>query len=64
VAAAGKTYFQSEEGVGVVVTAGTRFELLAKNPLNERTLASYAVADGALFIRSAETLYRIKEAGK
>jgi outer membrane protein assembly factor BamB len=62
VAAGGKIYFQSEEGVGVVVKAGTRFGLVAKNPLNERTLASYAVADGALFIRSAEYLYRIQEA--
>src|SRR5262249_40680378 len=38
-----KVYFQSEEGVGVVIKAGKRFELLAKNPLGERTLASYAV---------------------
>ncbi len=64
VAVGGKVYFQSEEGVGVVVKAGTRFELVAKNPLNERTLASYAAADGALFIRSAEHLYRIQEAGR
>ncbi len=56
----GKVYFQSEEGIAYVVKAGKTFELLAKNDLGERTLASYAVADGALFIRTAEKLYRIE----
>ncbi len=57
--AAGRVYFQSEEGVGVVVQAGTQFKELARNNLEERTLASYGVADGALFIRTATNLYRI-----
>jgi hypothetical protein len=56
----GKVYFQSEEGVGYVVKAGTKFELLSKNDMQERTLASYAVADGALFLRTADKLYRIE----
>ncbi len=55
----GRIYFQNEEGVGYVVKAGPRFELLAKNELGERTLASYAVADRALFIRTAENLFKI-----
>ena len=46
IAADGKIYFLSEEGVGVVVKAGRKFELVAKNPLNEKTLASYGVLDG------------------
>src|SRR5262249_5139306 len=54
--AGGRVYFQSEDGDGVVVKAGTRFERLAKNALGERTLASYAVADGALFIRTEKHL--------
>jgi len=58
--ASGKIYFQSEEGVGVVINAGKRFELLAKNPLGERTLASYAVGDGALFIRTEKHLRRVQ----
>lgn len=57
--AAGRVYFQNEAGVGFVVKAGTVFELLAKNELGERTLASYAVTDGALFIRSEGNLRRI-----
>jgi outer membrane protein assembly factor BamB len=56
----GKIYFQNEEGVGVVVKAGKKFEQLAKNPLGEPTFASYAVADGALFIRTEKNLYRIE----
>ena len=56
----GRIYFQNEEGIGVVIKPGKTFEKLAENPLGERTLASYAVTDGALFIRSQEHLYRIK----
>lgn len=56
----GKIYLQSEEGVGYVVKAGKQYELLAKNDLMEHSLASYAAADGALFIRTEEHLYRIE----
>jgi outer membrane protein assembly factor BamB len=59
--AGGKVYFQNEEGVGYVVKAETRFELVARNDMKERTLASYAAADGAIFLRTAEHLYRIEE---
>jgi outer membrane protein assembly factor BamB len=57
----GRIYFQNEEGVGVVLRPGTRFERLAKNALEEQTLASYAVADGALFVRTERHLYRIQQ---
>jgi outer membrane protein assembly factor BamB len=56
----GKIYFQSEQGVGTVIKAGTKFEQLAKNDLAERTLASYAAIDGALFIRTEKNLYKIE----
>jgi outer membrane protein assembly factor BamB len=55
----GKIYFQSEDGAGTVVRAGRQFERLARNKFDERTLASYAAADGALFIRTEKNLYRI-----
>ncbi len=55
----GRIYFQNETGTGFVVKPGKTFELLAKNELRERTLASYAVENGSLFIRSAEHLFRI-----
>jgi outer membrane protein assembly factor BamB len=55
----GRIYFQSEEGETTVIAPGTAFELLATNVLDGLTLASPAVADGSLFIRSHDHLYRI-----
>lgn len=57
----GKIYLQSEDGVTTVLRAGTKFENLAQSKLNERTFASYAVADGAIYLRTESQLYRIQE---
>jgi outer membrane protein assembly factor BamB len=57
--AEGKIYFFNEEGVGFVVKAGKMFELLAKNELGDRTLASPAVLDRAILIRSVSALWKI-----
>lgn len=59
IAAEGRVYFQNETGVGTVVKAGKTFEVLAKNDLGERSLASYAPADGTLFIRTEGHLWKI-----
>ena len=59
--AAGKIFVQSEEGVGAVLKAGKMFEVLAKSDLKERTLASYAVDEGVIYIRGAEHLFRIQQ---
>jgi outer membrane protein assembly factor BamB len=56
----GRIYFQNETGVGYVVKAGTKYELISKNDMKEKTLASYAAADGALFLRTEKNLYQIK----
>jgi outer membrane protein assembly factor BamB len=58
-AAEGRIYFQNEAGVCFVVRAGKIFELLAKNDLSERTLASPAAIDKAIFIRSEKHLWKI-----
>ncbi|HVY72213.1 MAG TPA: PQQ-binding-like beta-propeller repeat protein [Verrucomicrobiae bacterium] len=55
----GRIYFQDETGLTVVVKAGKTFEKIASNALNERTLASCAAEDGALFIRAESHLYKI-----
>ena len=57
--AEGRIYFQSEGGLGIVVKAGKTFEPLAENDLGERSLASPAVVDGALFIRTERHLWKI-----
>lgn len=59
VLAEGRIYFQNEQGVGTVLKAGKSFEVLAKNDLGERTLASPAVADNTLLLRSQSHLWRI-----
>ena len=64
VAADGRIYFLSEEGVATVIEPGTAFRRLATNTLEGDTLASLAVSDGSIFIRSASYLYRIGERGK
>jgi outer membrane protein assembly factor BamB len=56
----GKIYLQSEDGVTTVFRAGTKFEKLATSELGERTFASYAVADGAIYLRTETKLYRIQ----
>jgi outer membrane protein assembly factor BamB len=55
----GRVYFQNEEGTTVVVAAGRQFKKLGENSLGERTLASCAVTEGAIFIRTDQHLYKI-----
>ena len=55
----GKIFAISEDGDTFVMQAGPSFKLLGRNALNEMTLASPAVANGSLFIRTATKLYRI-----
>jgi hypothetical protein len=57
----GKIFLQSEEGPALVLKPGKRFEKLADAGFKERTLASYAVGDNALFIRTESNLYRVQQ---
>jgi imidazolonepropionase-like amidohydrolase/outer membrane protein assembly factor BamB len=52
VAADGRLYFTSEQDGIQVVKAGPTFELLASNPIGEVCMATPAVSDGMLFIRT------------
>jgi len=61
VAVDGRIYFQSEEGVTTVIAAGNEFRQLATSTLDGNTLASMAVANGSIFIRTGNALYRIAE---
>jgi len=55
----GRIYFLSEEGESVVIAPGKELKVLAKNELNEETLASMAVSSGSIFIRTRTHLYRL-----
>ena len=57
----GHIYFTNEEGTTYVVRAGTEYELVATNDLGERSLASPAVDNGAIYLRTEGFLRRIGE---
>jgi outer membrane protein assembly factor BamB len=55
----GKLYVTSEDGMTSVIKAGTAFELLAENALDDFTLSSPVAAGGQLFLRTRGFLYAI-----
>ncbi|MGE3488777.1 MAG: PQQ-binding-like beta-propeller repeat protein [Vicinamibacterales bacterium] len=59
--AGGSIYFPAEQGVTTVIAPGKVFRRLAVNRLDGGLLASIAVADGSLFLRTDSHLYRIME---
>jgi outer membrane protein assembly factor BamB len=59
VAADGKIYFPSEENGIRVIKAGPKFELLAVNLLGDACMATPAISDGMLFVRTQHYLFGI-----
>jgi outer membrane protein assembly factor BamB len=60
VLADGKLYITSEnEGLTTVFAAGPKFEVIAENSLDDYTLASPAVSNGQIFIRTEKFLWAI-----
>ena len=57
----GRIYFQSEEGEATVIAPGAEFRRLATNRLDGSMLASMAVSNGSIFIRTDSHMYRIGE---
>jgi len=55
----GRIYFLSEEGVATVLAPGKTFRKLATNQIDGATLASMAIADRSIFIRTDAALYRL-----
>jgi outer membrane protein assembly factor BamB len=62
IASAGRIYALSENGATMVFEAGDKYAALGKNDLAEMSLATPAVAEGGLFIRTPTKLYRVTEA--
>ena len=56
VAADGRLYFFSEQGEGRVIKAGPEFDLLAVNPVDDYVMATPAISNGSLFVRSQHFL--------
>lgn len=61
VASDGKIYLSSEDGDVFVVKAGPKYELLAKNPVGEVMMATPAISDGLLIVRTVSNLYAFGE---
>lgn len=55
----GRIYFLNEEGECTVIAPGKEYWVLATNRIEGTTLASMAVSQGSIFIRSQTHLYRI-----
>jgi outer membrane protein assembly factor BamB len=57
VAAGGKVYIASAEGVVVVLDAGDKLNILAANKLDSAILSTPAVVDGNIYVRTETHLY-------
>ncbi len=57
----GKIYLLDEKGTTTILAAGKTFEKLAANQLEGRTLATPAIVDETIFLRTDTNLYRIEK---
>jgi outer membrane protein assembly factor BamB len=61
VLAAGYLFFPSEQGVTTVIQPGREYRRVARNTLDGSLLASMAIADDAIIMRSDSSLYRLRQ---
>lgn len=61
IAADDKLYFTSEDGEIYVVKAGPQFELIATNSMGEVCMATPAISEGMIFVRTQQHVYGIGE---
>ncbi len=59
VSADGKLYTMSEEGIACVLEAGPTYKVLSTNDIGERCMATPAISNGQIYIRSDSALYSI-----
>lgn len=64
VASDGKIYLASEDGDVFVVKAGPKYELLAKNPVGEVMMATPAISNGMVIVRTVSHLYAFGDTAK
>tara|TARA_B100001057_G_scaffold493554_1_gene588225 strand:- start:2974 stop:4218 length:1245 start_codon:yes stop_codon:yes gene_type:complete len=62
--AGGRIYLTDESGKTFVFKVGIRYELLAENDLDERTLATPIAVPGGLVIRTENAVWKIGNKGK
>ena len=59
VAGGGHVYFLTENGDTVVVKAGRAPQIVGRNALGERVIASPAISNGRIFVRTDDHLVAI-----
>ena len=59
VAADGKIYLSSEDGEMLVIGAGDKFTHLATNSMGELLMATPALSEGVMYVRSSNSLFAI-----
>ena len=59
IAADGKLYFSSEDSGIFVVQAGPKYKLLSENPMDGIVMATPAISDGLMFIRTQHHLFAV-----
>ena len=59
VACDGKIYLSSEDGDIFVVRAGVNFQLVATNPMGELIMATPALSEGRMFVRTQHHIFAI-----
>jgi outer membrane protein assembly factor BamB len=59
VASDGKIYLSNEDGDILVVSAGDKFTHIATNTMGELLMATPALSDGVMYVRSSESLFAI-----
>jgi outer membrane protein assembly factor BamB len=61
ITAEGRLYFSNQDGQTFVVAADRKYELLATNELADGCMASAAVSDKAIYLRTKTHLYRLED---
>jgi outer membrane protein assembly factor BamB len=59
VAADGKIYLSNEDGEMLVIAAGDKFTQIATNSMGELLMATPALSEGVMYVRSSQSLFAI-----
>jgi outer membrane protein assembly factor BamB len=59
VAADGKLYLSNEDGEMLVIAAGQKFAHIATNSMGEMLMATPAISDGVMYVRTSGSMFAI-----
>src|SRR5262249_37755608 len=59
IAADGKIYLSNEDGEMLVIAAGAKFNHLATNSMGEMLMATPALSEGVMYVRSSASVFAI-----